>query len=86
MTREEAFCAEILPCLGEIKEGGTPVFVLFVYVRFVAKPIGAIGQMREIPFMILSVFLKCDLRADLEKWRKEMRSVQNVHNGLRDKC
>jgi hypothetical protein len=69
MTREEeAFCAEILPCRGEIREGDTPVFVLFVYVRFVAEPIGAVGKMGEIPFMILAIFLKCDLKTDLEKW------------------
>jgi hypothetical protein len=86
MSREEkAFCAEILPCCGEIREGDTPVFVLFVYVRFVAEPIGAIRQMREIPLVVLAVFLKCDVRTDLEKWWKEMRSVRNVHHGLRDK-
>jgi hypothetical protein len=86
MTREEeAFCAEILPCCDEIRQGGTPVFMMFVYAISVAKPIGAIGQMREVPFMILAVFLKCDLRTHLEKWWKEMRIVGNVCNKLRDR-
>ncbi len=87
MTREdEAICAEILLSCGEIREGGTPVFVLFAYVRFEAEPIGAVGQMGEIPLVVLAVFLKCDYRSDLEKWWKKVRSVQSVHHGLRDKC
>jgi hypothetical protein len=87
MTRkEEVVCAEILPCCGEIREGDTPVFVLFVHVRFVAEWIVAIGQKREIPLVVLAIFLECDFRIDLEKLWKEMRSVQNVHHGLRDKC
>jgi hypothetical protein len=76
MTREEeAVYAEILPCCGEIREGDTPVFVLFVYVRYVAELIGAVGQMGEIPLVVLAFFLECDFRTDSEKWWKEMRSV-----------
>jgi hypothetical protein len=87
ITRKEEFVhAEILPCCGEIREGDTPVLVLFLYVRFVAELIGAVGQMGEIPLVVLAVFLECDFRTDLEKWWKEMRSVQNVHYRLRDKC
>jgi hypothetical protein len=87
MTREEeVVCAEILPCRGEIREGDNPVFVLFVYMRFLAEPIGAVRQMGEIPLVVLAIFLKCDFRTKLEKWWKEMRSVQNVHHGLMDKC
>jgi hypothetical protein len=63
-----------------------PVFMVLVYVRFVAELIGAIGQMGEIPLVVLAVFLECDFRTDLEKWWKEMRSVRDVHHGLRDKC
>jgi hypothetical protein len=76
MTREEdAIGAEILPCHGEVREGDAPVFMIFVYLRFVAKLIGAVGQMGEIPLVVLAVFLKCDFRTNLEKWWKEMRSV-----------
>ncbi len=81
-----AVCAEILPCCGEVRERDAPVFMLFVYVTFVAESIGAVGQMREIPLVVLAIFLKCDFRTDLEKWWKEVRSVQDVHHELRDKC
>jgi hypothetical protein len=87
MTREEdTICAEILPCHGEVREGDAPVFMLFVYVRFLAELIGAVGQMGEIPLVVLATFLECDFRTDLEKWWKEMRSVQDIHHGLRDEC
>jgi hypothetical protein len=76
MTREEdAICAEIMPCHGEVREGDAPVFMIFVYLRFVAESIGAVRQMGEIPLVVLAVFLKCDFRTNLEKWWKEMRSV-----------
>jgi hypothetical protein len=55
-------------------------------MRFVSKLIGAVGQMGEIPLVVLALFLVCDFRTTLEKWLKEMRNVQNVHYGLRDKC
>ncbi len=31
--------------------------MIFVYMRFVPETIGAIGQMGEIPLMVLAVFL-----------------------------
>jgi hypothetical protein len=69
MTREEeAFCAEILPCHGGIREGDTLVFLLFGYVRFLAEPIIAVRQMGEIPLVVLAIFLECDFITDLEKW------------------
>jgi hypothetical protein len=83
---EEAISEEILPCCGEIREGDTPVFRLLIYVGFVSEPIGAVGQTGEIPLVVLGIFLECDFRTDMEKWWKEMRSVQNVHHRLRDKC
>jgi hypothetical protein len=55
-------------------------------MRFVSKLIGAVGQMGEIPLVVLAVFLKCDFRTNLEKWWKEVSSVQDVHHELRDKC
>ena len=65
----------ILLCCGEIREGDTPAFMLFVYIRVVAKPIGAVGQMGEILLVVLAIFLEYDFRTNLEKWWKEMRSV-----------
>ncbi len=66
--------------------GAPQSLCFFVYVIFIAELIGAIRQIGEIPLVVLAAFLKCNLKTDLEKWWKEMKSVQNVHHGLRDKC
>ncbi len=66
---------------------GTPQSsCFFVYVRFIAEPIGSIRQMGEIALVVLTIFLECDFRTNLQTWWKEMRNVRNVHQGLRDKC
>ncbi len=72
---EEVLSAEILPRSSEIRKRNSPVFVLFVDVRFVTEPIGSLGRTCEVTFVILATFFKCDFRSDAKERWKEMDSV-----------
>jgi hypothetical protein len=70
MPRDEnSLHAHVKPsCCVKVGEGGTPIFFMFVKMRFENEPMDAILD-TKVTFMIMPIMLIGDLRVKTKEWR-----------------